>query len=128
MILADTHAWLWWTSSPELLSPSARAALEQTDRIGVSAISCYEAVGLIHRGRVHPDRDPRDWLSEALRIERIEVLDVSGAIAAGAALFPRDRMRDPIDRIIVGTALHHGVPLVTRDEKIRVSGVIETIW
>ena len=31
------------------------------------------------------------------------------------------------DRIIAATALHLGVPLLTRDERIRVSGV-PTVW
>jgi PIN domain nuclease of toxin-antitoxin system len=39
-----------------------------------------------------------------------------------------DPIRDPADRLIVATALHHGIPLVTTDAKIRAARVVETIW
>ncbi|MDP9361771.1 MAG: PIN domain-containing protein [Acidobacteriota bacterium] len=38
------------------------------------------------------------------------------------------KLRDPIDCIIAATALTHGVPLVTKDDRIRQTGVVETIW
>jgi PIN domain nuclease of toxin-antitoxin system len=128
VIVIDTHAWLWWTSAPDLLSRTAREAIDHTDLVAISAISCYEAVGLIDRGRVEPNREPRQWLAEAIRIDRIVVLDVDSTIAAEAALLSRDRMRDPIDRVIVATAVHHRLPLITKDEKIRAAGVVQTIW
>jgi len=39
-----------------------------------------------------------------------------------------DVLRDPIDCLIAATALTHGVPLVTKDERIQRSGVVATIW
>jgi predicted nucleic acid-binding protein len=43
------------------------------------------------------------------------------------ARVPRDQVPDLPDRIIAATALHLGVPLVTRDRQITASG-IATIW
>jgi PIN domain nuclease of toxin-antitoxin system len=37
-------------------------------------------------------------------------------------------LRDPVDLIIMATAVHHGVPLITKDNRIRAAGVVETIW
>jgi PIN domain nuclease of toxin-antitoxin system len=37
-------------------------------------------------------------------------------------------LRDPADRLIAATALTHGVPLVTNDDRIRRSGVVAAIW
>ena len=37
-------------------------------------------------------------------------------------------LRDPMDSLIAATALTHGVPLVTKDERIQRSGVVATIW
>jgi PIN domain nuclease of toxin-antitoxin system len=39
-----------------------------------------------------------------------------------------DMLRDPIDCLIAVTALAHNAPLVTKDDRIRQSGVVETIW
>jgi predicted nucleic acid-binding protein len=34
----------------------------------------------------------------------------------------------PVDCLIAATALTHNAPLVTKDDRIRNSGVVETIW
>ena len=39
-----------------------------------------------------------------------------------------DLLRDPIDCLIAATALVHDAPLVTKDDRIRKSGVVDTIW
>jgi len=39
-----------------------------------------------------------------------------------------DILRDPIDCLIAATALTHDAPLVTKDDRIRRSGVVATIW
>ena len=36
--------------------------------------------------------------------------------------------RDPADCLIVGTALRLGMPLITKDQDIVDSGLVETIW
>jgi predicted nucleic acid-binding protein len=43
------------------------------------------------------------------------------------ALINRDSIPDMPDRIIAATALHLGVPLISRDAKIRASN-IATVW
>ena len=35
---------------------------------------------------------------------------------------------DPADRFIVATALHHDVPLVTKDRHMRALRFVDTIW
>jgi predicted nucleic acid-binding protein len=40
---------------------------------------------------------------------------------------PRDAAPDMPDRIIAATALHLGLPLVTRDRRLQAAG-IQTIW
>ena len=37
-------------------------------------------------------------------------------------------LRDPSDQQIVATAIEHGMPLVTKDDRIRRANVVETIW
>ena len=55
MIVADTHAWLWWIASDAALSPAARRALDSAfadAALGVSAISVWEAAMLVKNGRL----------------------------------------------------------------------------
>jgi predicted nucleic acid-binding protein len=48
-------------------------------------------------------------------------------VAEAVAEVPRSAVPDMPDRIIAATALHLGLPLVSRDRLIQLSG-IETIW
>ena len=52
----------------------------------------------------------------------------SFALAALAAQFPDDYSRDPSDRLIGATARAEGLTLITRDEKIRRSPLLRTVW
>jgi len=42
-------------------------------------------------------------------------------------LVPRDAVPDMPDRIVAATALYFGVPVISRDGKIRASSV-QTVW
>jgi PIN domain nuclease of toxin-antitoxin system len=54
-------------------------------------------------------------------------MPVSGAVVSAMAAIPRADVPDMPDRIIAGTAVHLGLPLISRDGKIRASSVA-TIW
>lgn len=125
MIVADTHALLWWFLAPHELSARARQALDN-DSIGVAAVSCFEVARLVERKRIHLETNVLNWLDSVFALPQVVLLPLAIDIAVTAASLP-DPIRDPIDRIIVATALHQGVPLVTRDHKIIAAGVVKTI-
>lgn len=126
MIVADTHALIWWILSPDQLSRAAREAFDKRV-IGVTATSCYEAARLIVRKRIEIDEDPYEWLENLFVLPRVAFLPLTLDVAAAAAKLP-DSVADPADRLIVATALLQGVPLVTKDRKIIDSGLVTTIW
>lgn len=62
MIVLDTHAWIWYIDSPQLLSDDAQDAIEDSRRkraVYVSCISTWEVFMLVSKGRlqfaVEPD-------------------------------------------------------------------------
>lgn len=55
------------------------------------------------------------------------VLRINSNIAAESYTLPLTQA-DPFDRIIVATARHHQLPLMTKDRLITDSGCVETIW
>lgn len=126
MIVVDTHALLWWILEPDRLSSPARAVIER-EPIGVAAITCWEVALLEHRRRITLHYDVTRWLREVLALPRMELLPLTIEIAVAAATMPIAH-RDPADRQIIATALHHNAALVTTDEKIRAANVVETIW
>ena len=80
MIVLDTHAWLWWISKPSELSRAARQRIGAETRLGVSAISCLEVATLVAKGRISLDRDPLDWLEQAVAVRKVELLPLTPAV------------------------------------------------
>jgi PIN domain nuclease of toxin-antitoxin system len=58
----------------------------------------------------------------------VTILPITLEIAALAAQFPADYPSDPSDRLIGATARAEGMTLVTRDERIRRSQLVRTLW
>jgi PIN domain nuclease of toxin-antitoxin system len=56
------------------------------------------------------------------------VIPITPEIAALATQFPEDYPHDPVDRLIGATARAEGMALVTRDERIRRSLLLRTVW
>lgn len=127
MIIADTHTLIWWILEPNKLSPAALRAIDFTDAVGISAISSWEVGMLSVRQRVALDLEPAAWLQEMVEAHDISIFPITIEIGVLAAEL-HDILRDPVDCLIAATALVHGVPLVTKDERIRRSGVVATIW
>jgi PIN domain nuclease of toxin-antitoxin system len=57
-----------------------------------------------------------------------EVRPTTPEIAALAWQFPEDFPHDPADRLIAATARAEGMTLITRDQRIRQSPLIRTLW
>jgi PIN domain nuclease of toxin-antitoxin system len=126
VIVLDTHAWFWLVASPEHLSEEGAQAIDKSDRLGISAITCWEIAMLVEKGRIEIDRPVQRWLEDALTSTATVLLPIDPAVAALAAQLPLHG--DPADRIIVATAITSGAELLTKDQKIRASGLVPTIW
>jgi PIN domain nuclease of toxin-antitoxin system len=127
VIVLDTHALIWWVLEPAKLSSAARAAIDSSDTVGFAAISCWEIGMLSQRGRIDLAVEPALWLHNITEARKVSVLPLSiGVGVVGAEL--HNILRNPADCLIAATALTHGVPLVTKDERIQRSGVVATIW
>lgn len=81
-----------------------------------------------HRRRIHLDAPTLSWLKDAVERSGTVILEISMEIAVLAGTLPGDRVRDPVDRIVVATAMHHRLPLITKDGDIRAAALVETIW
>ena len=127
----DTHATVWYLTAPKKLSPAAlqaiRGATHDGEPLYVPSISIVEVVYLVERGRLPAAAFTR--LTEALDSAEsaLTVVPLDSGVADAVRRVPRDNVPDMPDRIIAATALHLGLPFVTRDQRIR-SCSVETIW
>ena len=131
MIVLDTHAWLWWISNPEKLGLAAASAIEQAmseNGILLSSISTWEIALLVAKGRLALSIDVRDWVRKTESLPFVRFMPVDNTVALRSVALPGEFHADPADRIIVATALSTGLPLVTKDEKIRACSFVQTIW
>ncbi len=129
MILLDTHVLAWTVADPQRLSRLALREIERArrrDGLAISAITLWELASLFARGRIRA----RGSVESSVRTfcEGVEIIPITLDIAAMAAQFPADYPGDPVDRIIGATACIEGMPLVTRDERIRRSPLLRTVW
>ena len=131
MTVLDTHAWLWLCVEPRRLSTAASRAIRAAvngDGLAIASITLLEVAMLVARGRVIPRGTPEAWLGELIDRSGVVVKEITPAVAALATHFPEDFPGDPADRLIAATARAEGASLVSRDARLRASGMIETIW
>jgi PIN domain nuclease of toxin-antitoxin system len=129
VILLDSHVLIWAVADSKRLSKAAASAIRRArrgDGLAVSAITAYEVAWQIASGRIQGYGTVE---TSVLRfLEGVTVRPITPEIAALAAQFPEDYPRDPADRLIGATARAEGMTLVTRDERIRRSPLIRTVW
>jgi PIN domain nuclease of toxin-antitoxin system len=129
--VADTHAALWYLLKNPRLSVTARTFMDDAAQSGhdiaLSAISLAEIVYLVERNRL--PGSAYDELKTALADPDyvIQEVPLTAAVVDALRQVPRADIPDMPDRIVAATAVYLGVPVISRDGRIRSSN-ISTVW
>lgn len=121
--VADTHTALWHLFGDPRLSNAAGAFIEQAaaarQKIAVSSISLAELVYLVEKGRL--PESAYEYLAQALADPEHVFAEAVFTVAIVEAMrkVPRADVPDLPDRIVAATAVHFGVPVISRDRLIR---------
>jgi len=124
-LLLDTCAVIWLQNANAMTKSAVEAVVHagQTDGVFISPISAWE-IGLISRPSARHTLvlqflpDAKTWFRKAMTAPGVKSAPLTPDIAIDASFLPGDLHSDPADRMIIATARHLGVPVVTRDRKI----------
>ena len=117
-LLLDTHIWLWSALEPTHLSKRVKAALEDPrNELWLSPMSVWETLVLARRKRLVLESTPEQWVRRALDELPVHEAPISHEVAIQSETV-RVGHKDPVDRLIVATALVYELTLVTADKRL----------
>ena len=116
-VLLDSHVIHWWSAEPDRISPAAGKAIADADDLAVADISWFELAWLARHERILVTIPIAAWLQRMAT--QVRTIPVTPAIANTAVDLPSSFPGDPADRLIYATAIEHGWPLITKDERLR---------
>ena len=120
--LLDTHIWIWLQEEDR--DHLKRSAVEQAtawheeQRLHISAISIWEVAQLASRQRISLSTPVEAWVQIGLKDPDLMLLDLSPQVLLDSTRLPGKLHKDPADRMIIATARHHSLTLLTRDDDI----------
>jgi PIN domain nuclease of toxin-antitoxin system len=129
--VADTHTALWYLLKSPRLSSAAWKFIDKAAVTGrgivVSPISLAEIVYLVEKKRLALSayEDLKNALATTEYV--LEEAPFNRGVVDAMRSVPREDIPDLPDRIIAATAVFLGVPVISRDGRIR-SSRIQTIW
>jgi PIN domain nuclease of toxin-antitoxin system len=123
----DTHAVIWAAEGDERLGASAGELLRslKAGEAVLSDITLLEIAMSAKKGRIELSVSAEEYLRAIQR--NYPLLTITSEIASLAVDLDLPQ-GDPFDRIIVASAMHHELPLLTRDKNIFASGLVRTVW
>jgi PIN domain nuclease of toxin-antitoxin system len=124
-VLLDTHVWIWYLEGRrDAFSESVLARMKSTEKVHffwVSEMSVWEAANKAAKGRLDLSPTTAVWIAQATQQAgyRFTVPDrETYLLSTGLPSMESRYSSDPVDRILMATAMLKKVPLVTADRQI----------
>jgi len=126
-LLLDTHAFIWWDSSPEKLPQTVLEHLEApTHVILLSLVSVWEMQIKIQLRKLRLAQTLEHMVKSQSENNGISILPIGlEHILTLERLLPHHR--DPFDRLLISQAMTEEATLVTRDDAFAAYG-IDLLW
>jgi len=122
--LLDTCAWIDALLAPEKLRQPIRRIIAGKTPLHLCSVSLIEFARKEARGDISVSMPCAEWFARvALPKGKVILLDITPGIAVDATRLPQPFVnrqgsvhKDPMDLIIVATARHHDLTLITSDQ------------
>lgn len=129
--LTDTHSLLWFTlNKHSSLSDKALGAFESAVKgesfIYIPIIVLWEVSILEQKQRIRLNNGFLDWTNQILKTKSFGIAPLEPEIIAIGTGFNFNQ--DPFDEMIAAFASYLDFPLITRDNAITDSGLVEVYW
>lgn len=128
--VTDTHPLVFHAQGGRQLSPKAKAVFTAAEAgrtiIYVPAVVIWEITLLARIVRINLHRPVRTFFADLFSNPAYQPHHLMPD-----QLFDADELRftrDPFDALVAASARDLGLPLITRDDVIRKSGAVTTIW
>lgn len=120
MIVVDTHVLIWFIEADAKLGNAARQHIEEAaidGTIWIPAISVWEIALIEKRDALPFTGGSLAWIKRVLTLPGFTLAPLEPAVATDSVQMAWAH-KDPADRIIVATARHLDIPLLTADRTI----------
>ncbi len=131
MITIDTHIIIWDALKPELLTKKVKKAINtanHSDGIIFCEISLWEIAMLIKKDRIKIQTSYLEFIKIIKNSNHYVFQRITPEITELSTTLPNEINQDPADRIISATSLITKTPLITADNNLRNSKILNTIW
>lgn len=131
MILMDTCIIVWDALEPTKLTKKALDAINKADQhnaLMISDISIWEISMLIKKRRIEVETTAANFINLFLQSRNVSIQSISPEIAELSVNFSAEINNDPADRIIAATSIIHNARLVTADQNLLTSEMLDTVW
>ena len=130
LYVTDTHPLLWYGNRHAKLSRSALRIFSRAERgealIYIPAMALLECGILVRLGRILFKESFPLWMNALLAQPGFELAPLESEIITAA--IDLQTIHDPFDLSAVATARHKGLPLITGDQEIIDSQLVEIVW
>ena len=126
--LLDTCALLHLVNDGALLPEAARRAIEdESATLYVSVLSAAELSIKAGKGRLMLPMPVSEWIQKAIELHHLTLLTLDLVPCATAGQLPWHHS-DPFDRLLIATALHLKMPIITSDQTMPNYPGVQVIW
>jgi PIN domain nuclease of toxin-antitoxin system len=126
-LLLDTHAFIWFVAGDTLLSPLARAMIDEDDtEVFVSAVVAWEIGIKFALGKLLGAANIANDMPRAIEEKGFTPLDITVAHAQRAGALPPHH-NDPFDRMLIAQAQAEDL-LVVSNEKVFDRYGVRRLW
>ncbi|MCH2209308.1 MAG: type II toxin-antitoxin system VapC family toxin [Lentisphaerales bacterium] len=127
-LLLDTHAFIWWCSSPNKLSPLALKSIkDKSNDIFLSVASIWEMAIKVRLGKLSLGDDLELFCKQHCQGSHFQILPIQLEHASQVHQLPLHH-EDPFDRMLISQAQKEDPILISCDQYFQAYDKLNLIW